>query len=117
MTTHALTFDRDLPGLLAKIAEAIRIHPEVAKGPSSRGVLAFLDVLRSYVILSKEMTKEHIIDAALVTLPHRIQMKSLRPPDELVVEIIEALFSDEKDKDRTKMCHDGTYTSHQGTIY
>jgi Mg-chelatase subunit ChlD len=102
MTTHALTFDRDLPGLLAKIADAIRTHPEVAKGPSSRGVLAFLDVLRSYAILSKEMTKEQIIDAALITLPHRIQMKSLRSSDELVVEIIEALFSEEVDKDHIK---------------
>ncbi len=102
MTTHALTFDRDLPGLLAKIAETIRTHPEVAKGPSSRGVLAFLDVLRSYSILKKELTKEQIIDAALITLPHRIQMKSLRTPDELVVEIIEALFSEEMDKDHIK---------------
>ena len=102
MTTHALTFDRDLPGLLAKIAETIRTHPEVAKGPSSRGVLAFLDVLRSYSILKKELTKEQIIDAALITLPHRIQMKSLRMPDELVVEIIEALFSEEMDKDHIK---------------
>ena len=102
MTTHALTFDRDLPGLLAKIAETIRTHPEVAKGPSSRGVLAFLDVLRSYSILKKELTKEQIIDAALITLPHRIQMKSLRMPDELVVEIIEGLFSEEMDKDHIK---------------
>ncbi|MFX1519015.1 MAG: VWA domain-containing protein [Promethearchaeota archaeon] len=102
MTTHALTFEEDLPALLAKIAEAIREHPEVAKGPSSRGILAFLDILRSYAILRKELTKEHIIEAALVTLPHRIQMKSLRPPDELVLEIIEALFSKEMDKDHIK---------------
>jgi len=104
MTTHALAFSQDLPGLLAKIAEAIRTHPEVAKGPSSRGVLAFLDVLRSYTILSKgkEMTKEHIIDAALITLAHRIQMKSLRTPAELIVEIIEALFKEEMAKDHIK---------------
>jgi Mg-chelatase subunit ChlD/ribosomal protein S8 len=102
MTTSALTFDQDLPELLTKIAKAIRTHPEVAKGPSSRGVLAFLDVLRSYAILRKELTKEHIIEAALVTLPHRIQMKSLRPPDELVLEIIEELFSEEINKDHIK---------------
>ncbi len=104
MTTPALICDHDLPELLAKIAETIRTHPEVVKGPSSRGVLAFLDVLRSYAILSKdkEMTKEQIIDAALVTLPHRIQMKSLRMPDELIVEIIEGLFSREIAKDHIR---------------
>ncbi len=102
MTTHALTFNHDIPELLAKIAEAIRTHPEVAKGPSSRGVLAFLDVLRSYAILRQEMNKEHIIDAALITLAHRIQMKSLRTPDELIIEIIEALFSEEMAKDHIK---------------
>lgn len=102
MTTHALTFDHDLPELLARIAEAIRTHPEVAKGPSSRGVLAFLDVLRSYAILRQEMTKEHIIDAALITLSHRIQMKSLRTSDELIVEIIENLFCEDMAENHTK---------------
>jgi Mg-chelatase subunit ChlD len=102
MTTHALIFDHELPELLAKIAETIRNHPEVAKGPSSRGVLAFLDVLKSYAILRKELTKEHIIDAALITLAHRIQMKSLRTPDELIVEIIEALFCEELAEDYVK---------------
>lgn len=83
----------DIIPVIIEITQSIRSHPEVKKGPAGRGTLAFFELLRSLGCLNgQRITNDDIKKAALVTLPHRIAVNSLRHPEEIVEEIIDQIL-------------------------
>ena len=70
-------------GLLAKIGERIRKHPDVARGLSVRGTIACREILGGLSELQGKLTQERLIKAAFITLPPRISLK--RKGDEATI--------------------------------
>ena len=90
----------DLLPILIEVTQSLRSHPEIKKASAGRGTLAFFELLRSLVELNgQRVTKDYIKKAALVTLPHRIAVTSLRLPEEIVEEIIDQIL----DKNETSV--------------
>ena len=83
--------------ILIGITQSLRSHPEIKKASAGRGTLAFFELLRSLVVLNgQRVTKDYIKKAALVTLPHRIAVNSLRPSEEIVEEIIDQVLNNKE---------------------
>lgn len=83
--------------ILIGITQSLRSHPEIKKASAGRGTLAFFELLRSLVVLNgQRVTKNYIKKAALVTLPHRIAVNSLRPSEEIVEEIIDQVLDNKE---------------------
>ncbi|MFX1519923.1 MAG: VWA domain-containing protein [Promethearchaeota archaeon] len=87
----------DLLSILIEMTQSLRSHPEIKKASAGRGTLAFFEILRSLIVLNGRcLTKDDIKKAALVTLPHRIAVKSLRKPEEIVEEVIHQVLDKKK---------------------
>ncbi len=61
--------------LIAAIVSRIRNHPDVVRGASVRGAIAFKEVLQSFEEMRSGLTRSSIEKAALITLPPRISTK------------------------------------------
>jgi Mg-chelatase subunit ChlD len=61
--------------IIAEIAARLRGHPDVARGVSVRGTIAFEEVLRGFAAVKGGLTREAVLKAACVTLPPRIALK------------------------------------------
>ncbi len=95
-TNEEISMANLLP-ILIGITQSLRSHPEIKKASAGRGTLAFFELLRSLVVLNgQHVTKNYIKKAALVTLPHRIAVNSLRPSEEIVEEIIDQVLDNKE---------------------
>ena len=65
----------EIDTLIMTIASHTRCHPDVARGASVRGAIAFKEVVQGFNEIGKDLTRDIIQKAALVTLPPRISVK------------------------------------------
>ena len=61
-------------GVLPQITDRVRRHPDIARGPSVRGTIAFKEILCGYSKLNGILTRKCLMKAALITLPPRISV-------------------------------------------
>ncbi len=61
--------------LIVAIVSRTRRHPDIARGASVRGAIAFKEVLQSFKEMQGGVTRSSIEKAALITLPPRISTK------------------------------------------
>jgi len=61
---------------ITHILKATRNHPEIERGASVRGCLALREVAQGYAQLKNGLNRLTLYQASLVTLPHRIKMRS-----------------------------------------
>ncbi|MFC1873344.1 hypothetical protein ACFLW3_00830, partial [Chloroflexota bacterium] len=61
--------------LITTIVSRTRCHPEVVRGVSVRGTLAFKEILHGFADIHGGLTRGSISQAAMVALPHRIAAK------------------------------------------
>jgi len=80
-------------GLVARIVARLRDHPDVVRGPSVGGAIAFREVVEALAGLTGGMTREAMAKGALITLPPRISVKQTADSETIVSDIIrEILF-------------------------
>lgn len=87
ITKEALT-SPSADRFITHILGATRNHPEIERGASVRGSLALREVAQGYAYLKDGLNRSALYQAALVTIPHRIQMKpgSRREPSSIIKE-------------------------------
>jgi Mg-chelatase subunit ChlD len=61
-------------GMLTQITNRARRHPDIVRGPSVRGTIAFKDILGGFSELNGVLTQKCMMKAALITLPPRISV-------------------------------------------
>ncbi len=71
MKEEPLTDDEAI-GLISAIVQRTRNHPDIVRGASVRGALAFRQVLQGFEHLGNGQTRNSIEKAAMITLPSRI---------------------------------------------
>ena len=64
--------ESEVDKLLAEIVSRTRSHPDIARGASVRGTIAFKEVLQGLSEMRTGLTRSSITKAALITLPARI---------------------------------------------
>jgi Mg-chelatase subunit ChlD len=64
-----------MDALIAAIVNRTRNHPDIARGASVRGAIAFKEVLQSFEEMQDGLTQNSIEKAALITLPPRVSTK------------------------------------------
>jgi Mg-chelatase subunit ChlD len=74
LSTAPLTRDAATSRLIDIVAR-VRHHPDVVRGPSVRGTLAFSEILDSFSGLAGGLRRDCVGKAALITLPPRITVK------------------------------------------
>ena len=62
-------------GLITTIVSRTREHPDIKRGASVRGTIAFKEVLQGFKEIQSGLTRSTIEKAAITTLPHRIYTK------------------------------------------
>lgn len=94
METEEKVLPSELNEYIVKIVQKTRVHPEILRGVSPRGSLAFKELIDALKHISGNVTKEIIKKAALITLPHRIMLKpdAEKTSYEIIEEIIEEVF-------------------------
>ncbi|MEM3507335.1 MAG: VWA domain-containing protein [Candidatus Bathyarchaeia archaeon] len=85
---------QNLNEYIAKIVQKTRVHPEILRGVSPRGSIAFKELVTSLKAIYNGVTKEIIKKAALIALSHRIILKPgvEKTPREIIEEIVEEVF-------------------------
>lgn len=94
------TGEADLGGWLPKAVEVVRRtreHPDVRVGSSVRGAIDLTAVARSLAGVREASLQDVTLDAALVALSGRIRPRegSIRAPEDVIAEIVAAVFSAE----------------------
>jgi MoxR-like ATPase len=89
--------DSDIVRIATKIGRATRKHPDFRRGASIRGAIDFAKVLT----LVKELSKEIIIDIAIMTLATKIELEDgvERSLEEVITEIVDKVLSVEEEVD------------------
>ncbi len=64
-----------MDNLIVAIVNRIRAHPDITRGASVRGTIAFKEVLQGFQEIQGGLTPSSIEKAALITLPPRISTK------------------------------------------
>jgi Mg-chelatase subunit ChlD len=78
---------------IVEIVNRTRTHPDISRGVSVRGTIAFVELTQSFSTLTGGLTRESIYKAALVTLPFRITLKQKGSETYIIKEIaVEVLF-------------------------
>ncbi|OGO37864.1 MAG: hypothetical protein A2147_06215 [Chloroflexi bacterium RBG_16_57_8] len=80
--------------IVATIASRLREHPDVVRGPSVRGTIAFDEIISSLSGLNGGVTRRNICKAALIALPPRITVRRRVQERLLVADIVkETLYA------------------------
>jgi len=78
--------------LITKIVEHTRIHPNVIRGVSVRGTIAFEEILRGLAYLHGDITQETLIKAAMITLPPRLSLKQKGSENAVISDIVKEIL-------------------------
>ncbi len=65
----------EVDNLITAIVRRTREHPDIVRGASVRGTIAFKEVLQSFKEMQSGLTRNSIEKAAMITLPPRISTK------------------------------------------
>jgi Mg-chelatase subunit ChlD len=86
--------ESEVDSLIAAIVSRIREHPNVVRGASVRGAIAFKEVLQGFGAIQGGLTRSNIEKAALVTLPPRISSKrgNIESASEIVSDIVKEIL-------------------------
>ncbi len=79
---------------VAGIAGRTRSHPEISRGVSVRGTIAFLEVVRGLAEMNGSITRSSIAKAASITIPPRITLKQKGEAGDIVSEIVKEVLYD-----------------------
>ncbi len=66
----------EVDNFISSITARTRNHPDIDRGASVRGAIAFREVLQGYKDLQKRFTRGAVEKAALITIPPRISTRS-----------------------------------------
>ena len=91
LSTAPLTRDA-ATDMLIDIVARVRHHPDVVRGPSVRGTLAFSEILDSFTGLKGGLTRDCLGKAALIALPPRITVKQNVNEMDLVVDTVKEVL-------------------------
>ena len=80
--------------LIAVIVNRCRTHPDIARGASVRGAIAFKEILLGFGAIQNGLTRSNIEKAAMVTLPSRISIKqgSIESASDIVISIVKEVL-------------------------
>ena len=79
--------------LIVQISRRTRIHPDIIRGVSVRGAIAFEEVARGVSELHQGITRVSLAKAAMITIPPRINVKPEIDASSIVKDItLEALY-------------------------
>jgi Mg-chelatase subunit ChlD len=78
--------------LITKIVEHTRIQPNVIRGVSVRGTIAFEEILRGLAYLHGDITQEILIKAAMITLPPRLSLKQKGNENTVISDIVKEIL-------------------------
>lgn len=80
--------------LITKITSRTRVHPDIVRGASVRGTIAFEEILRSLLEIGGVLTRESIAKAAIITLPPRISLRQQGNEVAIVSDIVKEVLYD-----------------------
>ncbi|UCD10120.1 MAG: VWA domain-containing protein [Dehalococcoidales bacterium] len=96
--------ENDAVSLITTIVQRTRNHPEIVRGSSVRGALAFKQVLEGYSLIRDQgLTRYGLEKAAMITLPPRISTKqgTESSAEEIIRSIVrEVLYTTGNSKER-----------------
>ncbi|MEM1587500.1 MAG: AAA family ATPase [Candidatus Bathyarchaeia archaeon] len=87
-------FNEELINLAIKVINAIRKDPNVRRGPSVRGAIDMVDLLKN----KENLTKDEVIEAAVMALTCKIELalKSEETKEELIKKILSSILMQAK---------------------
>jgi Mg-chelatase subunit ChlD len=105
METKETVLLQNLDEYVTRIVRKTRVHPEILRGASPRGSIAFKELINSLKAIYNSVTKETIKKAALIALPHRILLKpeTEKTPHEIIEEIVEEVFREKSLKNHFEL--------------
>ncbi|MHA1166298.1 MAG: AAA family ATPase [Candidatus Hodarchaeales archaeon] len=91
------SIDSEIARIATKIGRATRNHPDIRRGASIRGAIDFSKILS----LVEDLTKEVIIEIAIMTLATKIELEDgvERSIEDVIAEICEKVLSTEDEAD------------------
>jgi Mg-chelatase subunit ChlD len=89
--------DFEAQKFIAEIVNRTRTHPEIARGVSVRGTIAFAEIMKSLALLHGGLNRTCIYKAALITLPPRISLKQKGDAKRIILQIVEEVLNSESD--------------------
>ncbi len=86
--------ESEVDKLISEIVRRTRNHPDIARGASVRGTIAFKEVLRGLSEMRNGLTRDNISKAALITLPARISGRQGNNERAIVSDIVKEVLYD-----------------------
>ena len=80
--------------LISEIVSLTRTHPEIARGASVRGTIAFKEILQGLSEMQGGLTRDSFSKAALITLPPRISARQGANVIAIVSDIVKEVLYD-----------------------
>jgi len=108
--------EQDVHRLVAGISGRLRAHPEIARGASVRGAIAFEDLIKGYAEIEGSITLRSVQKASMTALPPRLVLKLKGDEKAIVRDIVNEVlydfrFSSQKDEDPGRDSRSGSLST------